>query len=201
MRVAAFCALSLLAACGARTDLDVDDGSGEVIDEPGSLDASAHDASSDVRDASSDVPVPRDAGGDATKPSSRCEIADAGSPPFPAACGHSLRVVRLTPSRATCFLDLAITQGSVGAMTVLCNGGYASADFGKGIFEGSFARGDVSMCIGTTFTYSDGCTWQSAQRISGTLASGTLAFEYAEAPIKGTGCAPACSATGTIEVK
>ncbi|MDB4994177.1 MAG: hypothetical protein JWM74_1609 [Myxococcaceae bacterium] len=200
MKVAAFCALSLVVACGARTDLILDDG----IDEVDVVDASIpRDASTDarVRDASEDAPSPRDAGLDVAKPSSRCDIADAGSPPFPTACGHSLRVLSLKPSSATCFLDLAISQGSVGAMTVFCNGGYASADFGKGTFQGTFDQGAVSMCIGTTFTYSDGCTWQTAQRISGTLASGTLAFEYAEAPIKGTNCASPCSATGTIEVK
>lgn len=188
----------IMAACGARTALP-------LIDEPDDIDASVlRDASTDarLRDASGDTASPRDAGLDGVKPpSSRCDIADAGSPPFPDACGHSLRVLSLEPSSATCFLDLAISQGSVGAMTVFCNGGYASADFGKGTFKGTFDQGAVSMCIGTTFTYSDGCTWQTAQRISGTLASGTLAFEYAEAPIQGTKCASPCSATGTLEVK
>jgi hypothetical protein len=195
------CAASffVVAACGARTDLLLVD---EVVEETDAA-APMRDASPDVRprDASPDTPPLRDAALDVAKPSSRCDIADAGSAPFPDACGHALRVVSLKPSSPSCFLDLAIKQGSVGAMTVFCNGGYASADFGKGIFQGTFAGGDVSMCIGTTFTYTDGCTWQTAQRISGTLASGTLAFEYIEAPIKGTGCASACSATGIIEVK
>jgi hypothetical protein len=187
-------------ACGARTDLLLVDGDG---DGDGDVDGSMpRDASSDTRprDASEETLAPRDAAPDVPG-SSRCDIPDAGLPPFPDACGHSLRVVSLKPSSSSCFLDLAIKQGSVGAMTVFCKGGNASADLGKGVFQGTFDQGVVSVCIGTTFTYADGCTWQTAQRISGSLASGTLAFEYAEAPIKGSNCASACSATGIIEVQ
>lgn len=189
----------VVAACGARTELLLVD---EIIDEPDDTDGSTRDAGTDARprDASSETLPPRDAALDVPR-SSRCDIADAGSPPFPDACGHSLRVVSLKPSSPSCFLDLAIKQGSVGAMTVFCKGGYASADFGKGMFQGTFDQGIVSMCIGTTFPYTDGCTWSTAQRISGSVASGTLTFEYAEAPTSGTNCASPCSATGIIEVK
>ncbi len=179
-------------ACGDRTGLDVSldavDATADVFRLP---DASRRD-SSVVLDASEP-----DAG------KATCAAPpDAGSAPFPNACGHDLKVVSITPSSTTCFLDLKLAPGTNGALTVFCDGGYSAAFLGSGaMFEGNFQNGVVEVCRSTTFDYSDGCTWASAQRIQGNVASGTLTFEYAEAPIKGTHCASPCTASGVVAVK
>jgi len=186
-----FVAASLVIACGGRTGLGSLERDASIDASP--QDAASHDAGLDVAsDAPDDVgpglcPVPPDAGG----------------PPFPDACGSSLFAGSITPSSSTCFLDLAVKEGENGALTVFCKGGYATAIFSKGPFEGSYdAVSDfVDVCFGTTFTYSDGCTWGSAQRISGTLGTRKLAFTYSESVISGTGCASPCSASGEIDVQ
>jgi hypothetical protein len=184
----AFAAACVLIAACSRTAL---------IGDPDEI-APELDAGADVTGVDARVDEPDAEPTDASKPAPRCAVADAGSPPYPDACGQPLRVVSLTPSSPSCFLDLAITPSSAGAITVFCKGGYASADFGKGQFQGNFEMGVVDVCIGTTYVFSDGCTWASAQRITGVLASGTLTFDYSEAPTQGTNCASPCTATGVL---
>lgn len=186
-----FVAFVLLAGCGARTDL----GGGNV--DAATIDASIHDAS--VHDTSvHDAKPIEDA-----EPAVCAVPPEAGGPPFPTACGRSLLAGAITPSSSTCFLDLAVKSGENGALTVFCDGGLATAIFSKGTFEGSYdaVTDVVDVCIGTTFQYSDGCTWQSAQRLTGKLASAKLAFTYTEAPSSGTGCASPCSASGEVDVQ
>jgi hypothetical protein len=195
-RAASLFATFFALGCGDRTGLIVPSESEGPSD--ATVDVARHRDASQPEDAS--LPDARVIERDAE--SALCKAApDAGSPPFPDACGSTLHVVSITPSSSTCFLDLALATGADGALTVFCRGGYSSADFGKGLFEGNFTGGFVEVCRGTTFKYNDGCTWVSAQRISGTLASGTLTFEYGEAPITGSPCASACTATGVIVVK
>jgi len=184
--------LLLVAACGARTD----PGSRALEPDDAGPDASVHDAG---RDATRDAPQdsPPDPLVDASGPA-MCVVADAGGPPFPDACGMSAKMTSFTPSSSTCFVDVAVKLGEAGALTFFCQGGHASANFGHGEFLGNYTGKTFDVCIGTTFSYSDGCTWKSAQRITGDPASGHLAFSYEEAPVGGTSCASPCSATGVI---
>jgi hypothetical protein len=74
--------------------------------------------------------------------------------------------------------------------------------FGGKTFTGASTSGVVDACTGTQFPWNDGCDWTSAQRVTGSLASGTLRFTYGEAPKPGQNksCAPSCTATGSVRV-
>lgn len=184
--------LLLLIACGARTD----PGSRALEPEDAGFDASVRDAARDAsRDAPPDSPPLVDAAGPAM-----CVVADAGGPPFPDACAMSAKMTSFTLSSSTCFVDVAVKLGEPGVINFFCQGGYASADFGHGAFQGNFTGKTFDVCIGTTFNYSDGCTWKSAQRITGDPSSGHLTFTYEEAPVSGAGCASPCNATGVISL-
>jgi hypothetical protein len=92
--------------------------------------------------------------------------------------------------------------GQMGTLAYSCNGGSALGTFGAEMLPGAFTAGDVDICFGTTFVFSDGCTWESAQTITGSLASGTLEFSYVEQPAPDQfGCDSPCTASGTIAVQ
>jgi len=103
-----------------------------------------------------------------------------------------------------CYVDTAGKQGDKGTLTFPCNGdGRATLRFGKKAFVGAINGGKVDVCTGTEYTYPpyDSCKWTSAQRVSGSLGSGTLHFSYGEAPKAGQeNCAASCGALATIKV-
>jgi hypothetical protein len=182
--------------CGARTELGA----------PIAEDASVHDARPDAHDAGSDVAL--DVGSDAPPSSPLCAATDAGPPAH--ICSVSVRVGAITPSMATCFVDTVVHEGDVGTVRYACQDApslWAVADFDGGEFVGTVKDDSVGvkelldLCTGTTFPWSDGCTWASAQRITGGIMAGKLSFTYEEQPIQGTGCEPPCSATGTLIVQ
>lgn len=108
-------------------------------------------------------------------------------------------VVAQTDRSAGCFIDERVT-GSPGTLQFPCDGGTARASFRNGTFTGTVgADGAVSLALTTSFRFSDGCRWQSEQRIEGSLSGGQ--FRYAERPVSGRSCAPPCSASGTVEVR
>ena len=115
----------------------------------------------------------------------------------------SVGVGFITPSSPTCYVDLLVHEGDQGAVTYACNdpSDFATGVFPGGTFPGSVSGTTVNLCSGTTFQWSDGCTWASAQRIYGDVTSGTLTFTYDEQPIQGTGCEPPCTASGTVIVQ
>jgi hypothetical protein len=118
-------------------------------------------------------------------------------------CSRNVIVGALTRSTPACFTDNVIRDGQVGTLTFPCVGdGEATLRVGSSTFEGAVVGGDVRVCTGTQFAWIDGCTWTSAQQVSGTLAKGTLEFGYGEAPrAEQHGCATACRATGTLSVE
>ncbi len=101
----------------------------------------------------------------------------------------------------SCFVD-SVQPGSSGTISYPCpiQGGPVSAKFGPITFNGTVTSGKATLSASTQFPWGDGCTWQSSQTISGVLASGKLAYTYAEKPIKGMSCLPPCSAVGSIDV-
>lgn len=108
-------------------------------------------------------------------------------------------VVAQTDRNAGCFIDERVT-GAPGTLQFPCDGGPARASFRNGTFTGSVsADGVVSLSLTTSFRFSDGCRWQSEQRIEGSLSGGQ--FRYAERPVSGRSCAPPCAASGTVEVR
>jgi hypothetical protein len=117
-------------------------------------------------------------------------------------CSETVRVTSLTRSSPSCFTDNVVNVGQVGTLSFPCAGdGEATLRFGALAFEGAEIDGRASVCTGTQFPWSDGCTWTSAQRVSGDVRSGALRFDYGEAPKAGErGCMSACSATGTLAV-
>lgn len=110
-------------------------------------------------------------------------------------------VVRQTQGAAGCFIDERVT-GAPGVLRYPCGGGPATAAFRNGTFAGRVdASGVVSLALQTHFHFSDGCDWQSAQSITGTI-TGALSFQYGESPVAGQQrCAPSCHAEGSVEVQ
>ncbi len=187
----------LMSGCGARTEL------GAPITADASIITDANSVDAHVADTGHDVTPIADTGADVV-PSPLCAVVDGGVPQ--SVCTANVHVVNVAPSSVTCYVDTVIHTGDNGTVSYACNGSssnWAVADFGAGVeFTGSVHDGTVlDLCTGTTFPFSDGCTWASAQRITGDVASGTLSFTYEEQPIAGTGCLSPCSASGTILVQ
>lgn len=108
-------------------------------------------------------------------------------------------VVAQTQHNPGCFIDERVT-GAPGTLQYACDGGAATATFRNGTFSGTVsADGALSLSLTTRFRFSDGCRWQSEQRIEGSLSGGQ--FRYAERPVSGAHCAPSCAASGTVEVR
>ncbi len=178
-----------IVACGGRSGLD----GPSATDASGSYDAH-HDADVIAVDAPDDVApdVPS---------SPLCATFDGGV--AKTVCTSDVQVGALEPSSSTCFVDTVVHEGDQGFVNYTCANDpstWAGAKFATGIFTGAVTGTVVDLCTGTTFPWSDGCTWASAQRITGDLASGVLAFTYEEKPIAGTNCASPCGASGPIYV-
>lgn len=133
-------------------------------------------------------------------PSPICVPFDAGSGADAGTCSRGVRVTSVVKSSATCFVDLAFEVGEIGELRYGCGGGSASMVFSRGTFVGGYDGTNLDVCAGTTFPWSDGCTWDSAQRAFGNMSTGALTFTYTEAPRPGAGCLNPCTATGTVEV-
>jgi hypothetical protein len=170
-----------------------------VLHDAGEPDAGVHDAG--VHDAG----VP-DAGFDAgIMPMPwNCETADAGEPSA-TSCETTVMAGAITPSSPTCFVDVVPSENEVGKLRWDCASpqGFAEVIFARATFHGIVSDGVITVCVGTTFPWSDGCQWSSAQHIAGMAAPGsTLSFTYAEHPDPGQGgCASPCGASGPITVQ
>jgi hypothetical protein len=118
-------------------------------------------------------------------------------------CTRAVVVRSLSRSSPSCFTDAAISVGDRGTLTFPCSSdGAAKLTFGRSSFDGAERDGNVTACTGTQFPWSDGCTWTSAQQVTGSIASGTLRFTYAEAPKDHAAtCASSCSAVGVVDVE
>lgn len=185
-----------LAACGARTGLAsvAEDGTA-VVPPPG-----GSDASSNPRPPPPPVDAGRDVTTDAfTPPSPICVAPDGGV--GATSCRRALRVLAITKSSPSCFVDTIVKEGDRGTLVFDCNGGGAEIAFGTHTMTGSFDGRRVDTCTGTSFDFSDGCRWNSAQRIQGDIA-GDLRFDYAESPAPGEqGCLSPCSASAVVVVE
>jgi hypothetical protein len=120
-----------------------------------------------------------------------------------AMCKRSVVVASLT-RESGCFVDTVFEQGQRGTLTFACDGeGPATVVFGGHSFTGVVHEGGLDACTGTEYPWQDGCRWTSAQHLSGSVSSGTLAFTYGEAPKAGPHpqCLPACWANGTLTVE
>ena len=189
-------AITLLACCGARTGLELAAGSSDA-DAPVEPDAADAHIEADASDAASEEAAP-DAGFDAPPP--LCSTVDAGSGPL--GCSASLVAEAITASSPGCYVDVQVTTGEMGTVAYACDGGAALVTFGTNELPGVVVDGQLQVCFGTTFPFSDGCLWQSAQNIVGSLSSGMLAYSYVEEPAPGQmNCASPCTAKGTIVVK
>ncbi|HSO31453.1 MAG TPA: hypothetical protein VLT33_03025 [Labilithrix sp.] len=106
-------------------------------------------------------------------------------------------------TRPSCYVDTVAHAGDTGTLTYPCEGdGEATLTFGNRAFAGASVGGKINVCTGTEYPWSDGCKWTSAQRVTGTVASGSLRFTYGEAPKVGEhDCWSACDATATVRVE
>ncbi len=193
--MAAMTCFTLATACGARSELGVPETGDATATSNAAHDAGLDAASDAERDAAQDVVA-----------SPLCVSVDSGFPQSVASRG--VHVGHITLSMASCFVDTVIHEGNAGDIDYAFNGDpstWAIADFATdaGVWPGAEFRGSIhgnviDVCTGTTFPWSDGCTWATAQRITGDVTSTALTFTYEEQPIVGTGCEPPCSATGPI---
>ena len=120
-----------------------------------------------------------------------------------AMCKRTVVVDSLTREPG-CFIDTVFEQGQRGTLTYACDGeGPATVVFGAHSFTGVVHEGGIDACTGTEYPWQDGCRWTSAQHLSGSVSSGSLAFTYGEAPKAGPHpqCLPACWARGTLSVE
>jgi hypothetical protein len=106
-----------------------------------------------------------------------------------------------------CTLDERLSHGN-GTLLYPCAGdGPVEAIFGEHRFSGKIADSAVTLALGTELDWEDGCHWETKQVIVGSWKREAnakrkpkLSWSYSEAPVTGTGCYGACTATADIEV-
>jgi hypothetical protein len=196
----------LVLGCGARSDLGTPETADATIDaiEDTTQDASVDGASPLLCPA---VPPPR---------------PGLNWGPCPPACagGAPVTVGPITLSAPTCIVDAVIQEGERGVIVYPCHFDHYTFDAGgmqivaefpedypqTEFFNGTLDENDIlSVCTATTFLGSDGCTWATVQTITGAVPTacqdqmiGPFTFNYAEQPIAGTNCNPACTATAPL---
>ena len=138
-------------------------------------------------------------------------VADAGVPtscanaPGPQTaqrCSQRLRLLSVSRSMPSCFVDVRMNVGDEGLLEWDCGAtmGRAEVRFPRARFTGVVTGELLEVCFGSEFDWSDGCSWTSAQALRGPLTSGaTLRLTYSEAPLPGQlGCVVPCSASGEV---
>jgi len=109
-----------------------------------------------------------------------------------------LRVGRVELSSPTCFVDAKVRQGDEGRL-LRCPSG-AVAVFPRASFAGAWGEAGVDTCVRTEFPFSDGCTWETMQRMRG--GPSAIEYTYGERPVSGGRCAPSsCKARADVEVR
>lgn len=190
MRLLTSLLLAVLTSCGRTEPLAE---TTALVFDAGRADAGRTDAG--VADAGS-----LDAGrADAGVPTS---CANAPGPQTAQRCSQQLRVLSLSRSMASCFVDVRMNVGDEGVLEWDCGTtmGRAEVRFPRARFTG-VVRGDLlEVCFGSEFDWTDGCRWTSAQALRGTLTAGaTLRLTYSEASQPGQlGCVVPCSASGEV---
>lgn len=120
-----------------------------------------------------------------------CDVGD---------CQPSLEVTGSTPSSPSC-VDFPVGKGSTGIIQYPCGGGPVSATLGMVTFTGSVQGGVVKLDGIVQFVGPDGCLWQAAHHIGGTISSGKLNYSYAETLLDPMpGCWSPCTEIGVVEV-
>ena len=137
-----------------------------------------------------------------------------GGPSAPAIdhdrCTTALRAATIKTNPG-CTLDERISHG-IGTLHYPCAGdGPVEAVFGEHHFLGNITEGSVALSLGTELDWEDGCHWETKQVILGSWKRDAnvpnakkraphFLWSYSEAPVSGTSCYGACTATADIEV-
>lgn len=181
--------LFFLVGCGSRTALPAPE---EEFDEDASIDGSIR-----KRDAGRDAPIADVIEELVYDPT--C-VADAG-PPGAAACKATLHVMAFQKSMPSCFVDVVAMEGDTAALSYDCTPtGNARVVVNGKTFAGTYDGKTLDVCTGTTFPWSDGCQWRSAQHFRGDPKGGTLTFTYSEMPYQGTNCQSPCQASALVKI-
>ena len=145
-----------------------------------------------------DALAPRDVMPDDAYVPHGCELTTGPTTAMP--CSTRLRLVSMTlQPNPRCFVDTRVTVPADAVLRYDCGGGAAEIVYANGTrFVGGFRAGVVEVCMATT--YDDGCHWQTSQRISGSLSTSHLSFEYSEV-YSGSNCGLACTASGDLTVE
>jgi hypothetical protein len=193
--------LLFLSGCALGGGAVVFDGQGDEPGEP----APTPSAGSTAKDSGTshppaDAQTATDAAADVT-PVIVDAAPDVPREAAPTTCTATFSVVSLVPSSSGCTLNEEVRAGSPATMTYPCAGGAVTVRFGSQTFSGTVSAGQITVTNVDQFPFSS-CTWESTQRISGTLASGTLSYSYSERVVAG-GCSGvgACTASGSIAVQ
>ncbi len=126
-------------------------------------------------------------------------LAECEAPRTLDGCNEIARVRAgdLELSSPTCYVDARVHAGETGRV-LQCPSGTVIA-FRGATFAGTYDSRSVNVCMKTQFPFSDGCTWQTVQRIRG--GDGAFEFTYAERPISGGSCASSsCTARADIQL-
>jgi len=107
-----------------------------------------------------------------------------------------VRVGAIALSSPTCVVDLVVKEGDVGHVMKCPEGAFVAFDHGR--FGGTYDGIVLDSCTTTTYPFSDGCTWETTQRIVG-RADTSMRFSYHERAVAGKNCSPAaCTATADL---
>jgi Cys-rich repeat protein len=147
-------------------------------------------------------PPPTDAGNDVTVPPT-----DAGN----GACTSSLTVtITAKGPYSTCQWDTTVVESSPATLHYPCAGGTASVVFGAQTFTGDLTSGKLSVQNVHTYPFpvkntGTVCDYTATQTITGTLASGSLHYDYSEvltatSPLACKFIAAGCAESGPVSV-
>jgi hypothetical protein len=118
-------------------------------------------------------------------------------------CSPKLLVTGSVPSSPSC-VDFPVAAGSTGGIQYPCGGGAVTAQLGSVTFTGSVQDGAVELGgieIIDAERSPDDCVWQTNHRITGSVGSGALSYEYTEMPIEGESCWFPCTESGTVSIR
>ena len=129
----------------------------------------------------------------------------------PSACSKALSVKITSQNLPTCVFNSTVEASSPATLSYACDGGNATVTFGAQQFLGTETGGNVNVSNVSTYDfvntkYNVTCKYKATQTITGTLASGKVAWAYSEVlePKQPALCpfvTAACTGTGDVTVQ
>jgi hypothetical protein len=182
LRVAVFGAAAVVCACGGAKKVQ---GGGTSAAGTGGSSASSTAAAGTGGTMTSVGSLSAGAGGQTP-----CQVAASAQPG--STCKVKVTIGSFVLSNMLCTVDAPFQVGDTGDLTFACDKGPAKLVFAKGEFTGTSDMCVLHLTRTTQFPFQDGCTWQSDQKMDGTLGM-KLKYTYSEKPISGQFCSMPCT--------